>query len=255
LRFRLAAAFVRRFLSISDNRPTMKFSPVIVAILLLLPTRWTGAQTTAPSPDTPAPAAMAPTYLNFGEQLRLRLSLVRQAVGDLSLDPSIRNQANQIVDSADADLKQLMAEIQSGNMPGTHRLMAVPDNLRAAREKVLAVIGPDQAALLQEKLRSLRGEARAQLAWLDQQIADLDLPSSIEVHCQGILKDCQSSACNLPDTDIQGDQYAAARARMNQLFIKAHTELSQFLSETDAVRLGDRFAAMAAATTQPISGG
>jgi len=232
----------------------MKFSLIIVAILLL-PTRWTGAQTTAPSSDPPAPAAMAPTYLNFGEQLRLRLSLVRQAVGDLSLDPPIRNQANQIVDSADADLKQLMAEIQAGNMPGMHRLMAVPDNLRAAREKLLAVIGPDQASLLQEKLQSLRGEARAQLAWLEQQITDLNLPSSIETRCQGVLKDCQSSACNLPDTDIQGDQYAAARAKMNQLFIKAHAELSQFLTEADEARLGDRFAAMAAPTTQPVSGG
>jgi hypothetical protein len=232
----------------------MKLSPLFVALLLILPTPRTRAQTTAPA-DSPAPAAMAPTYLNFGEQLSLRLGLVRQTLGELSLDPAVLNQANQIVDSANADLKQLMVQIQSGNMPGMHRLMAVPDNLRAAREKLLAVIGPDQASLLQEKLRSLRGEARAQLAWLDQQIADLNLPSSVDVHCQSILKDCQSSACNLPDTDIQGDQYAAARTQMNQLFIKAHAELSQFLSESDEARLGDRFAAMASPTTQPISGG
>ena len=130
--------------------------------------------------------------------------------------------ANQILDSADDDLKQLLAEVQSGRMPGYHRLMSVPDKLRAARANLLAVIGPDQSDLLQEKLRSLRGEARNQLDWLHQQISDLNLPDGTERPCEKILAETDAAVEKLPDMDVQGDQYARARAAMDKLFARAH---------------------------------
>src|SRR5580704_7463435 len=135
----------------------MKFATIIFAFLLAVSSA--RGQTTAPSPadDPPAPAAMAPSYISIGKELRLRLALLCRTLNDLSLDAAIKQRANQILDSADADLQQLLAEVQSGRMPGYHRLMSVPDNLRAARAQLLAVIGPDQSDLLEEKLRSLRG--------------------------------------------------------------------------------------------------
>lgn len=138
----------------------MKFATIIFAFLLAVSSA--RGQTTLPSPadDPPAPAAMAPSYISIGKELRLRLALMRRTLNDLSLNAAIKQHANQILDSADADLQQLLVEVQSGRMPGYHRLMSVPDKLRAARANLMAVIGPDQSDLLEEKLRSLRGEAQ-----------------------------------------------------------------------------------------------
>ena len=233
----------------------MKFAIAILGILLTLSTA--RAQTTAPTPvdDPPAPAALAPSYVSIGKDLRLRLALIRRTLADLTLDAAIKQHAFQILDASDAELKELLAEIQSGRMPGYHRLMAVPDNLRAARANLLAVIGPDQSDLLQEKLRSLRGEARNQLNWLRQQISDLNLSDGAKRPCDGILAQTEAAVEKLPDTDVQGDQYARARATMNQLFLRAHDALSKVLSDAEQLRLGPHFAELAArpptATTQP----
>src|SRR5277367_3675396 len=158
----------------------MRFAAVILALLLTISSARGQATMPSPADDPPAPAAMAPSYMSIGKELRLRLALIRRTLNDLSLDAAIRQRDNQILDSADSDLQQLLAEIQSGRMPGYHRLMSVPDNLRAARANLLAVIGPDQSDLLQEKLRSLRGEARNQLNWLHQQLSDLNLSDGAE---------------------------------------------------------------------------
>ena len=141
------------------DHQSMKFAIAVFALLLAISPARGQTTTASPADDPPAPAAMAPSYVAIGEQLRLRLALFRRTLNDLSLDAAIKQRANQILDASDDDLKELLAEVRSGRMPGYHRLMTVPDRLRAARASLLAVIGPDQGDLLQEKLRSLRGEA------------------------------------------------------------------------------------------------
>jgi hypothetical protein len=236
----------------------MKFAAAILGVLLALSTA--RGQTTTPSPtdDPPAPAAMAPSYVSIGKGLRLRLALIRRTLADLTLDAAIKQRADQIVDSADAEIKDLLAAIQSGRMPGYHRLMAVPDNLRTARANQLAVIGPDQSDLLQEKLRSLRGEARNEVNWLRQQLSDLNLSDGAARPCNQILSETEMAVEKLPDMDVQGDQYARARAAMNQLFVKAHDGLAKILSAAEQLRLGPHFAELAsqppAVTTQPAPG-
>ncbi len=236
----------------------MKFATIIFAFLLAVSSA--RGQTTLPSPadDPPAPAAMAPSYISIGKELRLRLALMRRTLNDLSLNAAIKQHANQILDSADADLQQLLVEVQSGRMPGYHRLMSVPDKLRAARANLMAVIGPDQSDLLEEKLRSLRGEARNQLGWLNQQVSDLDLSDGAGRPCEKILAETDAAVEKLPDTDVQGDQYASARAAMDKLFARAHDALAKILTSGELMRLGPHFAELAArptvATTQPASG-
>jgi hypothetical protein len=235
----------------------MRFAAIILALLLTIST--VRGQTTTPSPadDPPAPAVMAPSYLSIGKELRLRLALIRRTLNDLSLDAAVKQRANQIIDSSDAQLKELIADIQSGRMPGYHRLMSVPDNLRAARANLLAVIGPDQGDLLDEKLRSLRGEARNQLDWLHQQLSDLNLSDGAERPCDKILSETDAAVEKLPDMDLQGDQYVRARAAMDKLFVRAHDALAKVLSAGQLMRLGPHFAELAArpaATTQPASG-
>jgi hypothetical protein len=231
---------------------------VIVILGVLLPISTLSGQTTAPSPaiDPPAPVAMSPAYISIGKELRLRLALIRRTLADLPLDPATLERASRIVDSADADLKELLTEIQSGRMPGYHRLMSVPDNLRAARVNLLTALGPDQSDLLQEKLRSLRGEARNQINWLRQQLADLNLSDAPRQSCDRILTETAAAAEKLPDMDVQGDQYAKARADMNGLFARAHDALSEVLSAGEKLRLGPQFAELAARppATQPAPG-
>jgi hypothetical protein len=221
---------------------------------LLLTISPSPAQTTAPSPadDPPAPAGMAPSYISVGQQLRLRLALVRRTLADLSLDPSTRRRANQIVDAADNELKQLMTQIRSGQMPGYHRIMSIPDTLRAARDSLFALIGPDQSDLLQQKLRSLRGEARNQLDWLRQQLADLNLSESTKSECDKICTETESAVEKLPDIDLNGDDYARARATMTQLFARAHDQLAKILTSAQQSALGQHFTELAAPpTSQP----
>jgi hypothetical protein len=140
-------------------------------------------------------------------------------------------------------------------MPGYHRLMSIPDNLRAARANLMALLGPDQGDLLTEKLRSLRGEARNDCNWLCQEISDLDLAPNAQSQCDKVLHDAEAKAEKLPDKDVQGDQYAAARADLDTLLAKAHDELAKILPPADQSRLGPKFDALAPhpPTTQPAN--
>jgi hypothetical protein len=234
----------------------MRFAAIILALSLAISSARGQTTTTSPADDPPAPASMAPSYVSIGNGLRLRLALFRRTLNDLSLEPAIKQRANKILDAADDDLKELLAEVRSGRMPGYHRLMTVPDRLRAARDSLLALIGPDQGELLQEKLRSLRGEARNQLNWLHQQLSDLNLPDGTEHSCEKILTETETAAEKLPDTDVQGDQYAKARAAMDKLFARAHDGLAKLLNADELARLGSHFADLAARppTTQPAPG-
>ncbi len=215
------------------------------------------APATAPSPDdSPAPAAMAPTYLSIGKELQLRVAMIRRTLDDLSLDPARRRQADAILDSADAEVQSLMREVQAGQMPPQKTIIAIPQDLRAARDKLLALIGPQQAQLLQEKLRSLRGEARTQLLRLRQALTDLNLPSHVTHACDIILRDAGSAVENLPDRDVDGEAYARARQTMNGLFAKTHNQLAKVLTAAEQLRLGSYFSELAAKppATQPAPG-
>jgi len=234
----------------------MRFAVLILGILLVISTAGAEPATMPSTDDPPAPAAMAPTYISIGEQLRLRVALIRRTLGDLTLDAATRQRANQIIDSADDDLKAILAEVEAGHMPGYRRLMAVPDNLRMAHAKLLAAIGPEQSELLQEKLRSLRGEARMQLDWLQQQLLDLKLSNDIERPCDAILTNADAAVDKLPDCEVEGTQYASERAEMNKLFAMVHDGLAKVLSAAEQSRLGPHFAELAAKApaTQPAAG-
>jgi hypothetical protein len=213
--------------------------------------------TTAPATaDPPAPAAMAPTYLAVGQDLLLRTTLVRRTLDDLTLDPPIRKQANKIVDGCRSDIENLMAQVESGTMPSMTQISAVPENLRAGREKLMEVLGPDQGEALSEKLRSLRGEARGQIMRLRLSLQDLKLPPAEGDSCDKILNDTELSAAKLPDHDIEGDEYATARQRMTSLFAQTHDAIARILTPDEQSRLGPKFSELAAkaATTQPSNG-
>jgi hypothetical protein len=190
--------------------------------------------TTAPSPeDLPAPAAMAPTYITIGKELLVRVAIIRETLADLSLAPQVRKNATQILDNAEANVDKLLHDVQSGNMPTCGTIMAVPQNMRAAHEKLLATIGPDQSQLLDEKLRSLRGEARGQLAQLAQEINDKNPAGKVKDTCSRILTDAQTEAEKLPDTDVEGDQYAADRQVLDHLLAKVRQDMSKALAPAD----------------------
>ncbi|MGA2441329.1 MAG: hypothetical protein ABSH08_10240, partial [Tepidisphaeraceae bacterium] len=213
------------------------------------------APATAPA-DPPAPAALAPTYLSIGKELRLSLAMIRRTLVDLSLDPACRRQANQILDSASGELERLMRDVQAGRMPAAKSIVAVPQNLRAARDRLLILIGPRQSELLQEKLRSLRGEARSQIGRLRQALAELNLPRDLRRACEPILREAESAVEKLPDMDVDGNRYAAARQAMNDLFVKAHDELAKVLTAAEQIQLGPHFSELAAQppATQPSPG-
>jgi hypothetical protein len=234
----------------------MRFASAILGILLVISTA--GAEpTTAPSADdAPAPAAMASTYISIGKELRLRVALIRRTLGDLTLDAATRQKAQQILDSADSQLQAILAEVEAGHMPGYRRLMAIPDDLRTAHAKLLAAIGPEQSELLQEKLRSLRGEARMQLDWLQQQLLELKLSNDVERPCDAVLTKADAAVDKLPDCEVEGNQYASERAEMNKLLAMVHDGLAKVLSTAEQSRLGPHFAELAAKgpSTQPASG-
>jgi hypothetical protein len=232
----------------------LKFALWLLALWVGTGRVFADAPATDPSvDDPPAPAAMAPTYLALGKDLRLRLILVRRTLDDLSLDPSIKQQAEQLVDSAKAEIQYLIGEIQAGRMPSNQRLMAVPTNLRAARAKLMQIIGPDQGQLLDEKLQSLRGEARQEIGQLRQGLEDLKPAADEQGQCDTILAETDKAVESLPDTDEVGDDYARDRQKMNDLFSSTHDRLAAVLSPGEQTALGPRFSEMAAKTpaTQP----
>ena len=182
--------------------------------------------TTAPSTDdTPAPAAMAPTYIAIGKELLLRVTIVRRTLGELTLDAPTRTQATAILDDAEKSLWQMLHDVKSGNMPTYGCIMAVPQNMRLAHQKLLAVLGPDNAQRLDEKLRSLRGEGRGEIAKLRQELEDKNLSTSAKRCCDAVLADADSAVEKLPDMDVEGDQYAADRQAMDHLVSKAQSDI------------------------------
>jgi hypothetical protein len=183
--------------------------------------------TTAPSPDdAPAPAAMAPTYIAIGKELLLRVTIVRRTLGELTLDAPTRKQATRILDDAEKSLWQMLHDVKSGNMPTYGCIMAVPQNMRLAHQKLLAVLGPDNAQRLDEKLRSLRGEGRGEIAKLRQELEDKNLSTSTKRCCDAVLADADSAVEKLPDMDVEGDQYAADRQAMDHLVVKAQSDVA-----------------------------
>jgi hypothetical protein len=199
---------------------------------------------TAPSPDDAlAPAAMAPTYIAIGKELLLRVAIVRRTLGELTLDSQIRRDAAQILDDADKGLHQLLHDVEAGNMPTYASIMAVPQNMRASHEKLLTVIGPDQAKLLDEKLRSLRGEARGELAKLRQELDDKTLTAKTKHACDTLLADADTAANKLPDKDVEGDQYTADRQSMDHLIAGARNEIAKLLAPVEQSKVDP--------TTQP----
>jgi hypothetical protein len=195
--------------------------------------------TTAPSSqDLPAPAAMAPTYVAIGKELLIRVAILRQTLGDLTLAPQVRKSASQILDDAEKNLKQLLHEVQAGNMPTYGTIMAVPQNMRAAHQKLLAAIGPDQSQLLDEKLRSLRGEARSDLAKAAEVLDDKKLTDEQMNCCNKILADAQAEIDKLPDTDVEGDQYTADRQSMDQLMARVRDDLAKVVAPVEQSKAG-----------------
>jgi hypothetical protein len=217
----------------------MRSTAFILGILLTISIA--GAQT-QPAEDAPAPAAMAPTYISIGQELLLRVTLIRRTLDDLKLAPEQRKSALALIGGAEDEVRSLLAKVEAGQMPPQRMLLSVPADLRAAHAKLLAILGPEQSDLLQEKLRSLRGEARAQIAWLGQHLSDLHLSKKIEAACRGILADAAAGAEKLPDCEVEGDAYASARQAMKRLLAMAHDDLAKVLSAADQETLGPRFA-------------
>jgi hypothetical protein len=219
---------------------------------MLIPWPVDAAPTTVPSPDdAPAPAAMAPMYVAIGKELSLRLALVRRTLDDLKLDRPIRQRADQIVDAAAGELKYLLAEIQAGRMPATRRLSAVPGNLRTAREQLMEVIGTQQGQLLEEKLRSLRGEGRAEIGKLRQALDEVKTSANEKRSCDAILSDTDGAVEKLPDGDLQGDEYAKARQLMVEVFARTHDRLTKVLTAEEQMQLGPRLVELAATRPSP----
>jgi hypothetical protein len=206
-----------------------------------------GAATTAPSADDPpAPSVMAPTYLAVGENLLVRVALVRRTLNDLKLDPDNRSRANEILDAAALDLQYLMGEIRAGRMPPAHRIAAVPVNLQAARAKLTELLGPEQNQLLLEKLHSVRGEARRQIGQLRQALSDLKTSENERRGCDAIVADADAGVEKLPDCDLEGQRYAEARQSMIDLLSWTHDKLVRVLSPGEQSQLGPSFAQLAA---------
>jgi hypothetical protein len=193
--------------------------------------------TTAPSADdAPAPVSMAPTCVAVGKELLLRVSVIRRTLDDLTLNLQVRGQAMAILDDAEKTLQQLLHSVQTGNMPSYGSIMAVPQNMRTAHEKLLALIGPDQAQLLDEKLRSLRGEARGEIAKIRQELGDKNLSAKLKHSCESVLADADKSVEKLPDMDVEGDQYAADRAAMDHLVARTREDLMKVLTPVEQTK-------------------
>jgi hypothetical protein len=215
----------------------MKTLGIFLILVLAAPAFAYGQTTGTSAGQVIAPAAMAPAYLAVGKELRLRVALIRRTIDELGLDESVRKQAQQIIDSSDDQLRRLMADVAAGKMPAYETIMAVPQEMRAAHEKLLALIGPEKAQLLEEKLRSLRGEARARLGKLRQDIDDLQLGAKIRGMCNGIISEADAAVEKLPDTDVEGDAYESGRQAMDGLFTRARVALAKVLSPVEVSRL------------------
>jgi hypothetical protein len=212
------------------------------------------APTTAPAADDPpAPAALAPMYLSIGRDISLRLLLVRQTLDDLNLDPAIRSQAQQLIERPKRELDQALDQMQAGHMPSAKRVYSVPDILRTSRVALFALIGQQQAQLLEEKMSSLRGEARWRMGQLRNGLEDLKLSADRARRCDAILAAARPAAEKLPASQLDGQQYDRNRRQMNDLLAWVHDHLAAILSIDEQARLGQRFSDLAdlQPTTRP----
>jgi hypothetical protein len=192
-------------------------------------------------------------YMAIGKDLSLRLQLVRQTLDDLTLDPKIRARARQIVDGPKAELDSAIDDMRAGRMPSSKRIFAVPETLRQSRAQLFALIGDQQAKLLDQKLRSLRGEARWRIGQLRNGLDDLNMPDARTRQCDSILAGTDAAAEKLPADDLDGDQYDKGRQQMNGLLAGVHDRLAAILSPDEQTRLGARLSNLAATNpaTQP----
>lgn len=208
------------------------------------------AQTTQPSDDTPVSPAMAPTYIAIGRQLCMRLDITRRTVDDLKLDPQIAAQADQLIGNSKNQITDLLNQFRTGPMPPTRVVQSIIPNLRAARQRLYDLIGPEQTQKLQNMLQSLRGEARDNLGRLRLMLEDLHLPDAENQKCQSILSDADAQVESLPEQNVQGNEYDQAHQKMTDLLSNLHTRLCTILTDSQREQLGARFAQLAQPSTR-----
>jgi hypothetical protein len=199
------------------------------------------------------PAAAIPTYVAMGKDLAVRLQIIRQTVDELTLDPATKKSADALVDGASAKIETMLANTRAGRIPSYQQVLAVPAEIKAARQNLLNLIGPDQTALLNEKMQSVRGEARLRIVKIKQMLDDLNLPTPEQVQCNAILQNIAKSVEQLPANSQQLGDYTASREKMESLFTGVHDELATVLTPAEQSELGPRFDQLAAGrpTTQP----
>jgi hypothetical protein len=203
--------------------------------------------------EIPVPVAAIPTYVAMGKDLAARLQIIRQTVDELSLDAATKKSADALVDAASTKIQTLLANTRAGKIPSYQQVLAVPAEIKTARQNLLDLIGPEQTALLNEKMQSVRGEARLRIAEIRQMLDDLNLPAPEQTQCNTILQNIAASVEDLPAKSQQGDDYTASRQKMEGLFAGAHDELAKILTPAEQSQLGPRFDQLAAGrpTTQP----
>lgn len=231
----------------------MKLSIVLIAVFACgAAAALADVPATAPSvDDAPAPAALAPMYLAVGRDISLRLQLVRQTLSELKLDPGMLAQAQRVIDGPKRELDSALDQMQAGHMPPARRVYSVPDILRQARTQLFALIGQEQAQLLEAKMSSLRGEARWRIGQLRNALDELKLPIDRARQCDAVLAAAVPAAEKLPAGELDGDQYDQSRRQMNQILFGIHERLTALLSSDEQARLGPRLTDLATPTTTP----
>jgi hypothetical protein len=244
------------------RRPAPKYLPtsafIAFALFAIIAAPTAKADDAAPAPATqpaeiPVPAAAIPTYVAMGKDLAARLQIIRQTVDELPLDPAAKKSADALVDAANAKIQTMLDSARAGKIPSYQQVLAVPAEIKTARQNLLDLIGPDQAALLNEKMQSVRGEARLRIVQIKQMPDDLNLSAAVQTQCDAILQNIASSAEQLPANSQQGDASTASRQKMETLFAGAHDQLATILTPAQQSELGPRFDQLAAGrpTTQP----
>jgi hypothetical protein len=236
------------------NRLCRPVIPIVMFAALATTPLWADGPSTAPSSeDAPAPAAMAPMYISIGKDISLRLQLVRNTLDELNLDPAILAQARRLIDAPKTELDLAIDQMRVGRMPSFKRILAVPQTVRQVRIQLFALIGDQQARLLDQKLRSLRGEARWRIGQLRNGLVDLQLSDVCARQCDSILVSADPAVEKLPPDELDGDQYDKKRERMNNILANIHDRLVAILGPDEQARLGARLSGLACAqpTTRP----
>jgi len=221
--------------------------PILLFAALATTPLWADGPTTVPSSDDPpAPVAMAPMYISIGKDISLRLQLVQNTLDELSLDPAILAQAHRLIEAPKAELDLAINQMRAGRMPSSKRIFAVPQTVRQARVQLFALIGDQQAKLLDQKLRSLRGEARWRIGQLRNGLVDLQMTVVCARQCDSIFASAGPAVEKLPADELDGDQYNKNRERMNNILANIHDRLVAILSSDEQARLGGRLSDLSA---------